>query len=122
MASQAIMLPAQPSRRADVVGLLNFVDSSGTRWRVWHVETPTARAHLMDASFRNGWLVFEKEDASERRRLAQVPEDWAHLTPDHLSRLCALAVVAPQPARSISSVTTMKMKITPRPADFRNER
>src|SRR3954469_22062285 len=82
MASQAIMLPAQPSRRADVVGLLNFVDSSGTRWRVWHVETPMARAHLMDASFRNGWLVFEKEDASERRRLAQVPEDWAHLTPD----------------------------------------
>jgi hypothetical protein len=102
------------------VGLLTFDDSSGTRWRVWQVETPAARAHLMDASFRNGWLVFEKEDGSERRRLAQVPEDWAHLTPDHLMRLCRLAVVAP--ARPISSVTTMKMKITPRPADFRHER
>jgi hypothetical protein len=91
------------------VGLLTFDDSSGTRWRVWQVETPAARAHLMDASFRNGWLVFEKEDGSERRRLAQVPEDWSALAPDHL-------------ARPVSSVTTMKMKITPRPADFRHER
>ena len=102
------------------MGLVTFEDSSGTRWRVWQVETPAARAHLMDESFRNGWLVFEKEDGSERRRLAQVPEDWAHLAPDHLMRLCRLAVVAP--TRPISSVTTMKMKITPRPADFRHER
>ena len=102
------------------MGLLTFQDASGTRWRVWHVETPTARAHLMDANFRNGWLVFEKEDGSERRRLAQVPEDWAHLTADHLGRLCALAVVAPP--RPVSSVTTMKMKITPRPSDFRHDR
>jgi hypothetical protein len=106
--------------RSSLVGLLTFQDSNGARWRVWHVETPTARAHLMDASFRNGWLVFEKEDGSERRRLAQVPEDWEHLTPEHLGRLCALAVVAP--ARPVSAVTTMKMKITPRPADFRHER
>ena len=103
------------------MGLLMFQDAQGVRWRVWQVETPQARAHLMDASYRNGWLVFEKEDGSERRRLAQVPEDWAHLAPDHLARLCALAVCAP-PARSISSVTTMKMKITPRPADFRHDR
>jgi hypothetical protein len=75
----------------------------------------------MDASYRNGWLVFEKEDGTERRRLNQVPEDWAHLAPEHLLRLCALAVPAPA-TRSISSLTTVKMPIVPRPADFRHDR
>ena len=104
------------------MGLLTFEDAAGVRWRAWRVETPRARAHLMDAHYRNGWLVFEKEDGTERRRLAQVPEDWDHLAPEHLARLCALAVTAPPPARSVSSLTTMKMKITPRPADFRQDR
>jgi hypothetical protein len=102
------------------VGLLTFQDAAGTRWRVWRVETPRASAHLMEESYRNGWLVFEKEDGSERRRLAQVPEDWDHLAPEHLARLCTLAVVAP-PGRTISSVTTVRMPITPRPADFRHD-
>jgi hypothetical protein len=103
------------------VGLLTFQDANGLRWRVWRVESPRASAHLMEESFRNGWLVFEKEDGTERRRLAQVPEDWDHLTSEHLGRLCALAVVAP-PGRSIGSMTTVRMPITPRPADFRRER
>lgn len=103
------------------MGLLTFQDAEGTRWRVWRVETPRARAHLMDASYRNGWLVFEKEDGSERRRLAQVPEDWTHLTAHHLARLCAVAVPAP-PARSISSLTTARMPISARPSDLRSDR
>lgn len=103
------------------MGLLTFQDARGTRWRVWRVETPSARAHLMDASYRNGWLVFEKEDGSERRRLAQVPEDWTHLTADHLARLCDVAVTAP-PGRPISSLTTAKMPIASRPSDHRSDR
>jgi hypothetical protein len=75
----------------------------------------------MDASYRNGWLVFETEDGSERRRLARVPDDWAQLQPDHLAKLCALAVPAP-PVKSVSAVTTVRMPITPRPADFRHQR
>jgi hypothetical protein len=75
----------------------------------------------MDASYRNGWLVFETEDGGERRRLARVPDDWAQLGPSHLAKLCALAVPAP-PVKSVSSVTTVRMPITPRPADFRHER
>jgi hypothetical protein len=120
MARAPRMATCRLDGRRSLVGLLTFQDAAGTRWRVWHVETPSARAHLMEASFRNGWLVFDREDGSERRRLAQVPEDWAHLAPDHLAKLCGLAVAAP-PARPISSLTTMKMKITPRPADFRHE-
>ena len=73
------------------MGLINFTDSVGIRWRVWQVETPAARAHLMDPNYRSGWLVFEREDGAERRRLQQVPEDWASLAPERLAQLCTHA-------------------------------
>lgn len=79
----------------EVVGLEYFTDAQGIRWRVWQVDTPASRAHLMDANFRNGWLVFEREDGSDRRRLAQVPEDWSSLAPERLAQLCAAATPAP---------------------------
>ena len=79
------------SERKVAVGLISFTDPAGVRWRVWQVETPAARAHLMDPSFRSGWLVFEREDCEERRRLAQVPEDWASLAPARLAQLCSIA-------------------------------
>lgn len=85
------------------MGLLHFTDSRGTHWRVWQVDTPAARAHLMEPSFRNGWLVFEREDGTNRRRLAQVPEDWASLGAARLERLCASATPAPA-ARAVPSV------------------
>jgi hypothetical protein len=103
------------------VALLNFTDARGNGWRVWNVDTPADRAHLMDASYRNGWLVFERIDGTERRRLAQVPEDWEHLTPDHLYRLCRAATPAPH-RHPDSSATTMRMPIVPRPEDFRRDR
>ncbi len=74
------------------MGLASFLDSNGKRWRVWKVETPSSRAHLMDVRYRDGWLVFEREDQSERRRLQQVPEDWASLPPQRLELLCDVAV------------------------------
>jgi hypothetical protein len=77
------------------VGLLYFTDAQGARWRVWQVDTPAARAHLMETSFRNGWLVFERDNGTDRRRLAQVPEDWESLAPDRLAQLCAAATPAP---------------------------
>lgn len=74
------------------MGLIDFADNEGVRWRVWHVETPPARAHLMDPQYRNGWLVFEREDGTERRRLNQVPDDWTSLSPERLTLLCRVAV------------------------------
>jgi hypothetical protein len=73
------------------VGLRTFSDAEGNNWRVWRVESPTASAHLIDASFRGGWLAFEREDCQERRRLAQVPEDWASLPPERLTALLQAA-------------------------------
>ena len=84
-----------------------FSDERGLCWRVWKVETPAASAHLMDANLRGGWLVFEREDGRERRRLAQVPDGWASLPADRLALLCEVATpvamsrtgaTAPRPA------------------------
>jgi hypothetical protein len=52
----------------------------------------------MDANFRDGWLVFERDDGSERRRLAQVPEDWESLSNRHLSRRLVWSPSSPPPA------------------------
>ena len=73
------------------MGLIEFADKDGVRWRVWHVDTPASRAHLMDPQFRKGWLVFEREDGTDRRRLSQVPDDWASLPRERLALLCAIA-------------------------------
>jgi hypothetical protein len=100
------------------VGLRTFNDALGVRWRVWRVETPAARAHLMDASFRNGWLVFEREDGLERRRLAQVPEDWASLPPRRLLQLCQVAT----PVVQSRSSATAGQPLTSRPGDVHRDR
>ena len=73
------------------MGLINFTDSEGIRWRVWQVETPAARAHLMEESYRLGWLVFEREDGDERRRFSGIPDGWASFAPERLAQLCAAA-------------------------------
>ena len=57
----------------------------------------------METSFRNGWLVFEREDGTDRRRLSQVPEDWASLGAERLERLCGTAVPAPK-VRAVPTV------------------
>ena len=84
------------------MGLIEFKDRHGVGWRVWHVETPANRAHLLDPLYRNGWLVFEREDGSERRRLNQVPEDWASLPEERLALLCAIAAPAAAVKRPIT--------------------
>ncbi|HEX7978367.1 MAG TPA: hypothetical protein VF461_07175 [Gemmatimonadaceae bacterium] len=78
-------------KEAGLMGLIEFADKDGVHWRVWHVETPPARAHLMDPQFRKGWLVFEREDGTDRRRLNQVPDDWVSLPQERLALLCAIA-------------------------------
>lgn len=69
------------------MGLISFRDENGAGWRVWHVDMPAERAHLMDATFRNGWLVFERDDETERRRLSRVPDDWTSWPADRLASL-----------------------------------
>lgn len=73
------------------MGLRTFRDDEGRRWRVWRVATPAARAHLVETGYQDGWLVFEREDGSERRRLTEVPDDWTSFGDSQLARLCQRA-------------------------------
>jgi len=102
----------------DAVGLISFADTEGVRWRVWQVETPAARAHLMEPSYRSGWLVFEREDGAERRRYSGLPDDWTSLTPERLSQLCAAAI----PVVSGRTSPTGQQAVWSVPDDVRSER
>ena len=103
--------PAMPGLDGSTtMGLITFEDQEGVCWRVWKVETPSAQAHLMDAGFRAGWLVFEREDERERRRLADVPEDWESLPPHRLDALRQIAVSANTPRTG----STHQAPVTPR--------
>jgi hypothetical protein len=92
------------------MGLIEFSDKQGVRWRVWHVDTPPSRAHLMDPQYRKGWLVFEREDGTDRRRLSQVPDDWTALPGERLALLCAVAA----PVAAIKPSTTGQQAVWPR--------
>lgn len=72
--------------------LREFIDKSGTRWRVWDVypsprapsapvdenvtpaDAPTVRRRFKNPELADGWLCFES--LSERRRVAPIPPGW----------------------------------------------
>lgn len=73
----------------------DFTDSAGIEWRVWPV-TPDQiqpRTAVEDylGDYGEGWLCFES--ASERRRLASFPADWADMDDAGLEELLARASV-----------------------------
>lgn len=79
------------------MALVSFTDSSGRVWRAWNVDRVWPQgggADFLEASFRDGWLVFESADGQERRRLGGFPRDWAAMPPTELERLCAEAAPA----------------------------
>jgi hypothetical protein len=103
---------ADEAQPGGAMGLVTFDDAAGVRWRVWRVELPSSRAHLMDPEFRGGWLVFERMDERERRRMSRVPDDWTSLPPERLADLLAMAV----PVTTPRSQTSEQLR-TARPPD-----
>ena len=105
----------------------------GSARKLWHLvreqvgATSSARQDLVRAERvvqerRTASQAFFSSTAGQWDRVrAELYGARTDLAPEHLGRLCALAVVAP-PGRSIASMTTVRMPITPRPADFRRER
>lgn len=89
------------------MALITYKDSQGVQWRVWNVTRETlggTRATYLGDEYRDGWLVFQREESDERRRLAGFPDDWATLSPDQLEQLCRRATPVTS-ARSNGSVT-----------------
>jgi hypothetical protein len=73
-----------------------FRDARGTRWDVFAVY-PDARLSAqwqLDPPYAQGWLCFDS--ASQKRRLAPVPDGWFKLTNEQLAQLGERAdVVSP---------------------------
>jgi len=75
-----------------------FTALDGRRWRAWDVSpesvAPLTRAedYLADC-FRDGWVVFETIDGSEKRRLCPPPYAWDHRSDANLDELLMRAEV-----------------------------
>ena len=98
-----------------------FVDATGCRWLVWAVhptsterrsgasdtrspprlerrvrQAPRARVR---AEYAHGWLACES--ATERRRVAPIPEGWEELSDGELATLCDHGESSSRPRRLI---------------------
>jgi hypothetical protein len=80
-----------PETSAQPSAVREFRDARGILWRAWAV-TPgdMNRDRPLDnrlGEYSAGWLAFESEDGSQRRRLPHHPEDWSHRTNHALEML-----------------------------------
>lgn len=81
------------------MGLREFTDETGRRWRVWDIRPEQMHAatraedHLQ--SVINGWLAFEPAGGGEKRRLAPIPPRWDSATEAELESMLKRA----EPAR-----------------------
>jgi len=74
----------------------DFTAHDGRRWRAWDVAPDSiqpltkAEDYLAEA-YRDGWVVFETVDGSEKRRLCPPPYEWQHRSDAQLEELLARA-------------------------------
>jgi hypothetical protein len=78
------------------MALRTFTAADGRTWTVWLVR-PT-RAANPDLGIPGEWLAFQNDDESERRRLREVPQNWADLTDERLDMLRRMAEVVTRPS------------------------
>lgn len=92
----------------------NFRDAAGVEWTVY-ITTPSIASgrrvqHLAEA-YRSGWLVFES--ATEKRRFAPVPAEWAHLSDQALAALCQAATPQPAHRRAVARERPIESAVAP---------
>lgn len=69
-----------------------FVAHDGRGWRAWDVtpesvEPQTKTEDYLAGCLRDGWVVFETTDGSEKRRLCPPPYAWEHRSDANLEEL-----------------------------------
>lgn len=82
------------------MGVRDFRDSSGRRWRAWDVAPDELNARTRDEDFLaqlyyTGWIVFETETGDSKRRLYPIPKGWEELPDPELEVLLAKAEIVP---------------------------
>jgi hypothetical protein len=82
-----------------------FTAGDGRRWRAWDVTPETLEAltraedYLADC-YRDGWVVFETFDGTDKRRLYPPPYGWEHRTDAQLDDLLSRAEIL-RPRRQV---------------------
>ena len=73
------------------MALREFTDGDGVRWKAWDVTAdqihPKTRAEDYMHDLVDGWLVFERTDGEEKRRLCPYPATWEESSADELLAL-----------------------------------
>jgi hypothetical protein len=79
------------------MALREFEGPGGHRWKAWDVTAgqihPKTRAEDYMRDLADGWIVFERIDGEEKRRLCPYPSDWQSWSDDEVAALCARAEV-----------------------------
>ena len=77
------------------MALREFTDGFGVQWQVWDIAPEWLQARMRaepDArGLREGWLVFEAVDGSEKRRASPVPRGWQVASDAELERMLRAA-------------------------------
>ncbi len=77
------------------MALREFTDADGVRWKAWDVTSdqihPKTKAEDYMHDLADGWLVFERSDGEEKRRLCPYPEAWEDSSDEHLLGLLSHA-------------------------------
>ena len=74
------------------MSLREFIGSDGRRWKAWDVTAeqihPKTRAEDYMRDLAEGWIVFERTDGEEKRRLCPFPSGWDEWPDTELAKLC----------------------------------
>lgn len=72
--------------------LREFIGSDGRRWKAWDVTAqqihPKTRAEDYMRDLADGWIVFERTDGEEKRRLCPYPDGWDEWPDEEVAKLC----------------------------------
>jgi len=69
------------------MALRTFVASDGKTWTAWLVQSGIVSVPGTPTE----WLAFQNEDATERRRLLEIPEGWENLPDERLDLVRRMA-------------------------------
>ena len=79
------------------MALREFTGPDGHRWKAWDVTAgqihPKTRAEDYMRDLADGWIVFERVDGEEKRRLSHYPPNWQSGSDDDVAALWARAEV-----------------------------
>lgn len=84
-----------------------FSDRDGAQWRVWSTVPQDTRSCL--PGFERGWLTFEHQGTSARRRFPSIPDGWEAAPDDKLLLWCRVA----EPVRSTRAAKAGSAAVSP---------